>query len=130
VDGTAKLVTVVGVLLALVLTACVREDSQAITPWQPGGPGDPVSGAETYRAVCASCHGNDLKGVDELGTPLVPSAFITGLSESELAASIKEGRAADDPQNATGILMPPSGGAPWLSDQDLTNVAAYLLAMQ
>jgi len=129
-DRTAKLVVVIGVLLALLLTACVCEGTDAITPWQPTGPGDPVSGAKTYRAVCASCHGNDLKGVDELGTQLAPSAFIAGSSEPELAASIREGREADDPENATGVLMPPSGGAPWLSDQDLTNVAAYLLAHQ
>jgi mono/diheme cytochrome c family protein len=130
VDRTAKLVAIIGAVLALLLTACVCEGTDAIATWQPTGPGNPVTGAKTYRAVCASCHGNDLKGVDDLGTPLAPSAFIAGLSEAELAASIKEGRAVDDPQNATGVLMPPSGGAPWLSDQDLTNVAAYLLAHQ
>ena len=39
---------------------------------------------------------------------------------------LKEGRAAEDLLNTTGVEMPPRGGDPDLSDQDLRNIAAFL----
>ncbi len=123
---------ILAVALALILPACgsCETDSNPGAPSTPVGPGDPVAGASTYRAVCSSCHGADLQGVDDLGTALLPSAFITERTEVEIAEYTRVGREADDPENETGVLMPPSGGAPWLSDQDLTNVAAYLKRLQ
>ncbi|MCL1598315.1 MAG: cytochrome c [Actinomycetia bacterium] len=130
---TGRRVAIIGALLALVLAACVCEDTDGGS-WNsspvPVGPGDPIAGARTYTQVCSSCHGADLQGVDDLGTRLSPSDFIADQNESSLALYIRTGREADDPDNVTGVLMPPSGGAPWLSDQDIVNTAAYLLGHQ
>ncbi len=122
----------VGAVLALALAACVCEDTSG--SWNasqvPVGPGDPIAGARTYTLVCSSCHGADLQGVDDLGTQLAPSDFIAEQTETSLAEYIRVGREEDDPENITGVLMPPSGGAPWLSNQDIVNTAAYLLGHQ
>lgn len=123
---------ILAVALALILAACAtcEPSSDPGVPSTPAGPGDPVAGASTYRAVCSSCHGADLQGVDDLGTALLPSAFIAERTEAEIVEYTRVGREADDPENETGVLMPPSGGAPWLSDQDLANVATYLKGLQ
>jgi mono/diheme cytochrome c family protein len=119
-------------LLALALAACGGSSSDndgttATTP--PGvGAGDAVAGAEIYKGTCSACHGADLKGVDGLGLPLAPSAFVVDNSEAELAAFIAVGRPVGDPDNTQGVDMPPKGGNPSLDDQDLLDVSAYLKA--
>jgi disulfide bond formation protein DsbB len=40
------------------------------------------------------------------------------------------GRPTSDPANTAGVDMPPSGGNPSLTAQDLADVASYLLAQQ
>ncbi|WP_448601203.1 hypothetical protein [Thermoflexus hugenholtzii] len=39
---------------------------------------------------------------------------------------IKKGRPATDPANTTGVDMPPKGGNPALTDQDLADIIAFL----
>ena len=116
--------------LALVLAACGGGDGGSATTTSGGPPGaaDAVAGADVYKGTCSACHGGDLAGIDGLGLPLAPSDFVASQSESDLAAFITVGRATDDPANTTGIMMPPKGGNPALSDQDMLNVAAYLQA--
>jgi disulfide bond formation protein DsbB len=41
-------------------------------------------------------------------------------------AFIKTGRPASDPLNTTGVDMPPKGGNPALSDQDLADIIAFI----
>lgn len=118
---------------ALVLAACSGggggDDggSDATLPPSPGT-GDAVAGADVYTATCAACHGPELAGIDGLGRPLAPSDFVTSQSEGDLASFVTVGRAADDPANTTGIMMPPKGGNPALNEQDLLDVAAYMQA--
>jgi disulfide bond formation protein DsbB len=52
------------------------------------------------------------------------------MSDDELAQFLALGRPADDPGNTTGVAMPPKGGNPSLSDQDLMDVAAFLRTLQ
>ncbi|MFV1969810.1 MAG: c-type cytochrome [Acidimicrobiia bacterium] len=124
-----KLIVLVATL-ALVLAACGGGDGGdggTAAPPAPGA-GDPAAGVDVYKATCSACHGGDLAGVDGLGKPLAPSDFVASQSESDLAAFVTTGRSVDDPANTTGVAMPPRGGNPALSDQDLLNVAAYLKA--
>lgn len=92
--------------------------------------GDPVNGAAVYAGSCASCHAKDLSGVDGLGMPLAPNAFVASNSEEDLIAFLVVGRRADDPLNNQGIDMQPRGGNPSLTDQDLADVSAYIKAHQ
>jgi disulfide bond formation protein DsbB len=92
--------------------------------------GDAASGAEAFAGTCASCHGPDAKGLPSLGKDLTTSEFAMGLSDAELVAFIKTGRPIGDPLNTTGVDMPPKGGNPALTDQDLADIVAYLRTLQ
>jgi mono/diheme cytochrome c family protein len=121
-------------VLALVVAACGGGDGggdggSTTTPGAVGA-GDPIAGASVYSGTCATCHGPDLAGIDGLGKPLAPSDFVASNSEEELIAFLKVGRPAGDPLNTQGVDMPPKGGNPSLTDQDLANVSAYLKAQQ
>lgn len=127
-----KLFAVLGAL-ALVLAACGGGsdsggdgggDSPAVSQ------GDAVHGEELYQATCAACHGADANGIDGLGKDLHSNEFVAGLSDAELVAFIKEGRLADHPDNDTGVAMPPKGGNPSLSDDDLLDIIAYLRTLE
>lgn len=83
-------------------------------------------GDQLFRESCAACHGLDGKGVTNLGNPLVGSDFVAGKTDQELLTQIRNGRDLTDPANTTGLVMPPSGGRPDLSDQDILAVIAYI----
>lgn len=125
-----------GTVLVLALTG-VSCSGNAVADLDPGisarpvvVPGDPLAGATAYRAVCATCHGSDLAGVAGLGGSLVPSSYVMDESEDELIVFIIEGRLIDHPDNITGVAMLPRGGNPSLSDQDISNIVAYIKAQQ
>lgn len=87
---------------------------------------DPAAlGAQLYTQDCAVCHGPDAKGLPNLGTSLVESPIIHG-SEADALAFIRAGRSAGDPANTTGVTMPPSGGHPELSDDEILAIITYL----
>lgn len=115
--------------IGLLVGGCTATTTTTV-PLGPASDGDPVAGAAVYAATCRACHGGDLEGIEGLGKGLLPSEFVSDMSEEELAAFIAVGRAADDPENMQGIEMGPRGGNPSLSDQDLRDVAAYLKALQ
>ena len=92
--------------------------------------GDPGAGKAEYDMVCFACHGADATGVTGLGKDLTASEFTQGLTDAELVAFIKVGRSVSDPANTTGIDMPPKGGNPALSDQDIYDIVAYLRTLE
>ena len=131
---TLKRIAIIGAVLVLILAACGGSDSSGDSGGGGGAvevqAGDPVNGSTVYKGTCAACHGPDLQGVDGLGKGLVPNEFVATNTEEELASFINIGRPADDPANMTGVDMPPRGGNPSLTDQDLRDVSAYLKAQQ
>lgn len=125
--------------LGLALTACGGGDSgdkeadtkpapQATEPSQSTG--DAAKGKETYAQACAGCHGPNGEGVEGLGKAWTTSAFIRDSSDDELLAFIKTGRPIGDPANTTGVDMPPKGGNPALTDEDLQNMVAFMRTLQ
>ncbi len=126
----SKLMIVIAVL-GLVVAACGGGASPETTaaPAAPGA-GDPANGEKLFASTCAACHGADATGIEGLGKDLTKSSFIGGLSDDELVAFIKKGRPSSDPANTTGVDMPPKGGNPSLSDQDLYDIAAFLRTLQ
>ena len=45
-------------------------------------------------------------------------------------AFVKTGRPASDPLNTTGVDMPPKGGNPAMTDQQIMDVIAYMRSLQ
>lgn len=85
-----------------------------------------ASGAKLFTRSCAACHGPDARGAKGLGKDLVNSEFTAKLTDDEFLAFVKKGRNPGDPLNTTGVDMPPKGGNPALSDDDLLDIIAYL----
>lgn len=124
---TSRFIPFFSLLLAgaLFLVACGGGGPQP-TPTPTGPVGDPVAGKIAFEKTCITCHGADAKGMPGLGKDLTTSQFVASKSDPELVAFIKTGRPASDPANTQGVDMPPKGGNPALTDQDLYNIVAYI----
>ncbi len=85
-----------------------------------------VEGQGVFSASCSACHGLNARGIPGLGKDLVESSFVHGLTDEELLQFIATGRDTSDPLNTTGIPMPPRGGNPSLTDDQLRSVIAFL----
>ena len=91
-------------------------------------PGDPAKGATLFAQNCTACHGANLEGgigavlnpIDKL--PGVPNA----LDPAFLITIITDGRQpqAGDPKQSP---MPPKGGNDKLTDQDIKDLASYII---
>lgn len=112
-------------VLALAVAACGGGDGTTATSGPSGMTGDATAG-ETVFVTCSACHGPDATGIEGLGKDLTNSAFLADRTDDEMVDFIKVGRRPDDPANETGVDMPPKGGNPAFSDQDLYDVIAYL----
>lgn len=99
---------------------------------EPAIVGDAAAGEQVYQTSCVACHGPDAKGVQGLGKSLHPSDsdFISERTDDELVEYIKVGRRVDDPLNTTGIDMPPKGGNPAMTEEDMYNVVAYMRTLE
>ncbi len=89
-----------------------------------------ASGDKLFHSTCVACHGKGGVGVQGNGKALVKNAFVQSLNDDDLLAFIKQGRMPSDPKNTTGIQMPPKGGNPALSDDDLLDIIAYVRTLQ
>ena len=91
-------------------------------------PGDPQKGATLYAQNCATCHGASLEG--GIGAVLNPIDKLPGvpnsLDPSFLISIITNGRQAQagDPKQTP---MPAKGGNTKLTDQDVRDLAAYII---
>jgi disulfide bond formation protein DsbB len=88
-----------------------------------------AQGKSLYDGTCQACHAEGGVGVEGLGKPLAGSEFVSGLSDPELVEFIKAGRDTSDPENTSGVAMPPKGGNPALTDADLESIVAYLRSL-
>jgi mono/diheme cytochrome c family protein len=87
------------------------------------------SGQALYEANCTACHAEGGVGIEGVGKPLVGSEFVAGLSDTELVEFLVVGRDTADPLNTTGILKPPRGGNPSLTEEDLALIVEYLRSL-
>lgn len=91
-------------------------------------PGDPSKGATLYAQNCGTCHGASLEG--GIGAVLNPIEKLPGvpnsLDPSFLIDIITNGRTpqAGDPKTTP---MPAKGGNTKLTDQDVKDLAAYII---
>ena len=97
--------------------------------WAAGSPtlcgfkgGDPAHGKVIFEQTCSACHGADGHGVIP-GTPdFTQKGGVLSKPHSALADHIHNGFS---PPGAA-MAMPPRGGNPDLTDQDIKDVHAYL----
>lgn len=147
-----RLLTVVVLLLAgmAVLSACgatLPPPKAGVTRSQPGssgsGPkvssaaqqfanlkGDAARGKTKFTGTCSSCHGENAKGMPGLGKDLTTSAFVKSQSNPDLVLFVTKGRPASDKANTTGVDMPPRGGNPALSNQDLADIVSFIRTIE
>lgn len=121
-------------LAALTLAACGGKKAAepapaaqaAAAPAAALPAGDSAKGQVLFVPTCGACHGPEGKGVQGLGKDMTTSTFIAEKTDADLLAFIKVGRAPDDPLNTTGVLMPPKGGNPALTDAQLMDIIAFI----
>ena len=92
----------------------------------PTPSGDPVAGKAQFDMVCIACHGPGGVGVEGLGKPFTTSEFLLSVNDQELLEFVKTGRPISHPDNTTGVDMPPKGGNPALTDDQLLDIIAYI----
>lgn len=85
-----------------------------------------AKGKQVFKTTCVACHGDDGKGIEGLGKNWTTSEYIASSTDDELVEFLKVGRTIEDPANSTGVAMPPRGGNPSLTDDDLRNVVLYM----
>ncbi|TMD91131.1 MAG: cytochrome c [Chloroflexi bacterium] len=121
---SALVALAVPAILALTAITTLADASPANT----GLPGDPAKGATLFAQNCTSCHGVNLEGT--IGPALNPIEKIPGVPNSLdpnfLIQIITAGRKhqSGDPKTAD---MPAKGGNPSLTDQDVRDLAAYII---
>jgi disulfide bond formation protein DsbB len=120
--------------VAVMLAACSRSGADRGRMTNSSSAPLPLTGVAArgqliYADTCAHCHGDNATGLPNLGKDLTTSEFVVGQTDQQLIDFIKRGRLPGDPANTTGIPMPPKGGNPGLTDQDLANVVAYIRAL-
>jgi mono/diheme cytochrome c family protein len=126
----AVAVLVPAILAGWTLTAVSAEQAGSPSPSASGSaplPGDANAGAQVYSSKgCTSCHGASLEG--GIGAKLNPIQKLPGVSNpldpNYLRTTIRNGRSGDP---GFSTQMPPFG-PDQLSDTDLNNVAAFIIA--
>ncbi len=121
-------ISILTVLLVFVITQ-VRPANITHTPAVVLDPSAVKAGKITFMMVCAACHSPKATGIKGLGKPLIGSVFFNSHTDAELLSFLQKGRPVNDPLNTTGVMMPARGGRPSLTDNDLTNVIAYIRSL-
>lgn len=85
-----------------------------------------AKGTVKFGKTCATCHGADAKGMPNLGKDLTVSEFFRDSTDQELLEFVKTGR----PATETAAEMPPKGGFPDLTDEDILNVIKYVRTLE
>ena len=94
-------------------------------PVTPEG-GVEIVGRDLFVSACSACHGPNGEGMEGLGKPFTTSQFVKDASDKELMTMIKMGRPVWDAANTTGVDMPPKGGNPAITDDELNDIITYI----
>ena len=121
---------VVFVLIGLLVVGCAGTEDAAVVTESAVTSGDPVNCEALYQTTCFACHGTNATGLPGQGKDLTTSAFSRSLTDEQFVAFVKEGRDVNDPLNTTDSDMPPYGGNPALSEQDLFDIVAFIRTLE
>ena len=92
--------------------------------------GDAGKGKVIFSKTCITCHGPSGQGMPNLAPSLVGSAFIKAADNSMVSQVIRLGRALGDPSNKSGKVMPARGCNPFLTDEDIAHLVAFVRSIQ
>lgn len=82
--------------------------------------GDPDHGAALYAQACSACHGADGRGVIPGAPDLTKSGGVLSQAHDVILDRIENGYSTA----GSPIAMPPRGGDPNLSDEDIEDIVA------
>ena len=88
--------------------------------------GDAANGKKWFGMSCVTCHGPTADGVGNAAPSLRTSEFLGTANDMSIASLIRNGRAATDPANKTGKVMPAKGGNPFLEESKIADLVAFL----
>jgi mono/diheme cytochrome c family protein len=120
--------TLVGVLALLTLLAAAAAASISVAAHRRSE--RIAAGAKVFSSTCAGCHGKEARGSKGFPVDLRSGLFVRTNSDAQLVDFIERGRPKTDPSNRTHFAMPPKGGNPELSREDLAAVVAYLRSLE
>lgn len=127
-----------GMVLLVSMSGCNKSSSpppvsdnhtaSAAAPASKASPivGSPEKGKELFSENCTTCHGLEGQGVPHLGADLQTNKFVASSTDAQVVAFIEQGISASDPANTMHVAMPPKGGNPALTTQDLYDIVAFL----
>jgi len=125
---TRGLLLLAAVPAILVLTALSTLADTSPTPSPLNLPGDPAKGATLYAQNCTTCHGASLEG--GIGATLNPIDKLPGVPDTldpmfliDIITNGRQPQAGDPKQTA----MPPKGGKTALTDQDVKDLASFII---
>ena len=103
-------------LFALLATAQLATPSFAAEPPRFGKAA--MTGEQTYKAVCVTCHGHGLAGAPRAGNRQAWAPLIAEGYEDLVGSAL------------TGVrMMPPKGGAPELYDIEVARAVVYMAGL-
>ena len=119
-----------GTVVALVALAGAARGQVKPEALPPGVTAQMVREGETLfkgAGLCSACHGQDGKGIPNLGTNLADAQWVQSKgSYDEIVRQITTGVAAD--KSTTGVVMPPKGGTS-ITDAQVKAIAAYVWSL-
>lgn len=118
--------SVVAFLRTIQDPAAPPSDMSAWVVERPTAPAGAGPGHQLFISACSACHGADAAGLPGLGKSLRASEFVASKSDAELAVFVKSGRPIWDAENTTGVDMPPKGGNPALTDEQLAEIIRFI----
>ena len=132
---SALVALAVPAVLGLTALSTLADSSPSPAPGASGSltgstalPGDPAHGASLYGQNCATCHGASLEG--GIGAVLNPIDKLPGVPDSLdanfLISIITNGR-TPQPGDPKQVQMPAKGGNTSLTDQDVRDLAAFII---
>jgi len=131
---SALVALAVPVLVAFTAITTLADSSPSPSPSGSSAPpltGDPARGAALYATNCQTCHGASLEG--GIGAKLSPIDTLKGvanpLDPAFLISIITNGR-NPQPGDPRQTMMPAKGGNDKLTDQDIKDLAAYIISNQ
>lgn len=119
-----------GTVVALMALAGAAQAQQGAAALPPGVTAQMVKDGETLfkgAGLCSACHGQDAKGIPNLGANLTDTEWLHSKgSYEEIVKQIATGVTAD--KSSTGVVMPPKGGTS-ITDPQVKAVAAYVWSL-